>query len=201
MNLIKYTQQQHPEIIKGEGLYTHTIYTGTQEVEVEEGDTAWFLAEENVVSVAPGPTIVVSKIMCVVIRGYTRSELMVGVNGSDTNLPYINGCSTDQLIHPIRPGDPTFQKLTIPPHASEQKHHIHSTPRVVYVLEGTGKSIVGMKGQEEYVLEKGDIIILNKMEPHHFETEDSHLTVLPLHVYSSTPLEHNHAMKIGTHEV
>jgi quercetin dioxygenase-like cupin family protein len=200
MNLIKYTQR-HPEIIKGEGLYAHTIYTGNQNVKVEEGDTAWYLYANGNVAVMPGPCEIVSTKMCVVIRGYVRSELMVGVNGSDTNLPYINGCSTDQLIHPIRPGDPTFQKLTIPPHASEQKHHIHSTPRIVYVLEGTGKSVVGMKGQDEYILEPGDIIILNKMEPHHFETEDSHLTVLPLHVYSSTPLEHNHAMKLGTHEV
>jgi hypothetical protein len=58
-----------------------------------------------------------------------------------------------------------------------------------------------MQGEEEYLLEEGDVIILDKMEPHHFETKDSHLTVIPFHVYSSTPLEHNHAMKLGTHEV
>jgi len=39
------------------------------------------------------------------------------------------------------------------------------------------------------------------MEAHHFETQEDSLTVIPLHVYSSTPLEHNHAMKIGTHEI
>lgn len=199
MKLIK-KQDNDPQIIEGIGLYSHTTYTGEQEVHVETGDTVWSL-DGNRAFVMPGPCTVNNTTMSVVLRGYNCSYRSAVTNGSDTNLPYINGCSTDQLIHPIRPGDPTLQKLTIPPHASEQKHHIHSTARVVYVLEGCGWSIVGMKGQEKYLLEEGDVIILDKMEPHHFETEDSHLTVIPFHVYSSTPLEHNHAMKLGTHEV
>jgi quercetin dioxygenase-like cupin family protein len=188
------------EVVKGVGLYTHTTYVGDQTVHVSAGDTAW-LIEDGRVCVIPGPEAIDSKQMCVVLRGYNCGYRSAVIGGSDTNLPYINGCSTDQLIHPIRPGDPTLQKLYIPPHASEQKHHIHSTARVVYVYEGTGWSIIGMKGQEKYLLEEGDVIILDKMEPHHFETEDNGLTVIPFHVYSSTPLEHNHAMKLGTHEV
>ena len=58
-----------------------------------------------------------------------------------------------------------------------------------------------MKGEDKYLLEVGDVIILDKMEPHHFETKEKSLTVIPLHVYSSTPLEHQHAMKVGTHEI
>lgn len=198
MELIKYNSK--PQIIKGKGLYSHTIYTGAREVFVEEGDTAWVVNEEEV-EVLRGPILIDTAKMCVVIRGYSCPNKKVEINDSDTNLPYINGCSTDQLIHPIRPGDPTLQKLTIPPYASEQKHHIHSTPRVVFVYKGEGNSIVGMKGEDKYLLEEGDVIILDKMEPHHFETQEKSLTVIPLHVYSSTPLEHQHAMKIGTHEV
>ncbi len=198
MKTVKYNEK--PQVIKGKGLYAHTIYTGKQSVEVEEGDTAW-VVYSNTAVVIPGPTTVDSERMCVVIRGYVCPKRSTDINGSDTNLPYINGCSTDQLIHPIRPGDPTLQKLTIPPYASEQKHHLHSTPRVVYVYEGIGESIVGMKGEDKYLLEVGDVIILDKMEPHHFETKEKSLTVIPLHVYSSTPLEHQHAMKVGTHEI
>ena len=201
MKLVKHYDK--PQIIKGKGLYAHTIYTGEHaEICVEEGDTAWVVnAHTDDVSVYKGEVVIESYYMCVIIRGYSCPNKTVDIDGSDTNLPYINGCSTDQLIHPIRPGDPTLQKLTIPPYASEQKHHIHSTPRVVYVYSGTGDSIVGMQGKDKYLLEKGDVIILDKMLPHHFETQEESLTVIPLHIYSSTPLEHQHAMKIGTHEV
>ena len=201
MNLIKHNDE--PQVIKGKGLYTHTIYTGIhKDIFVEEGDTAWVVESDlDQVSVYKGETIIDSSAMCIIIRGYNCPNKTVEIDGSDTNLPYINGCSTDQLIHPIRPGDPTLQKLTIPPYASEQKHHIHATPRIVYVYKGFGRSIVGMKSEKKYLLEEGDVIILDKMEAHHFETKEDSLTVIPLHVYSSTPLEHNHAMKIGTHEI
>jgi len=201
VKLIKYDDK--PQIIKGKGLYAHTIYTGHHDnIHVEDGDTAWVVdAQLGDASVYRGETDIESSYMCVIMRGYSCPNKTVEIDGSDTNLPYINGCSTDQLIHPIRPGDPTLQKLTIPPYASEQKHHIHSTARIVYVYEGLGESIVGMKGEDRYLLEEGDVIILEKMLPHHFETQEDSLTVIPLHVYSSTPLEHQHAMKMGTHEV
>jgi quercetin dioxygenase-like cupin family protein len=200
MQLIK--ANEGPQVIKGKGLYSHTIYTGSHWINLEEGDTAWLVNKDaGMAYVIRGPMEVETEEMCVVIRGYSCSNKSIEIDGSDTNLPYINGCSTDQLIHPIRPGDPTLQKLTIPPNASEQKHHIHATPRVVFVYEGLGWSLVGMKDPDKYLLEVGDVIILDKMEAHHFETEKESLTVIPLHVYSSTPLEHNHAMKIGTHEI
>ena len=198
MILVK--KQSEPRVIKGSGLYTHTVYTGEQTVTVEEGDSAW-VVDDTSVYVVSGPTTVKTKNMCVVIRGYVCPNKKVDIGGSETNLPYINGCSTDQLIHPIRPGDPTLQKLFIPSYASEQRHHIHSTGRIVFVYRGTGWSFVGMKGQDKYLLEEGDVIVLDKMEPHHFETGDNELVVIPLHIYSSTPLEHQHAMKIGTHEI
>ena len=120
-----------------------------------------------------------------------------------TDLPYINGCSTKQLIHAARPGDPTFQCLYIPTGTSEQAHHIHATPRVVYVAQGRGKSIVGTPGQNsEYELNEGDVIILGKMIPHHFVTEESDLLVLPVHVYSTIgQQEFDHPMYNGTHKV
>ena len=197
---MKLFKKWRSEVVEGSGLYAHTTYVGEATVHVESGDTAWCI-DGSRVFVVPGPETVHSNQMCVVLRGYNCAYRSSAINGTHTNLPYINGCSTDQLIHPIRPGDPTLQKLYIPEHASEQKHHIHSTARVVYVYEGSGWSIIGMKGQEKHLLEEGDVIILDKMEPHHFETEDESLTVIPFHVYSSTPLEHNHAMKLGTHEV
>ena len=80
------------------------------------------------------------------IRGYRTENKSVEL-GTNTVLPYVNGCSTRQVFPPDRAGDPTLQLLKIPPHSSEQAHHIHSTVRVVYVLEGWGHSIVGMNGR------------------------------------------------------
>ena len=91
--------------------------------------------------------------------------------------------------------------LNIPPHSAEQAHHIHSTVRVAYILSGTGRSIVGMEGKivtED--LYPGKVCILEKMCPHHFETDDDHLVVIPLHVWSSVgAMEVNHPMFNGTH--
>jgi quercetin dioxygenase-like cupin family protein len=93
--------------------------------------------------------------------------------------------------------------LYIPKGVSEQEHHIHATARVVYVARGRGKSIVGTPSNSEvYDLNEGDVIILGKMIPHHFETVDSDLLVLPLHVFSSVASEEfNHPMYNGTHRV
>lgn len=100
-------------------------------------------------------------------------------------------------------GDPTLQLLYIPPYTSEQTHHIHSTSRVVYCLEGSGYSIVGMKGHSiKTTLKVGMVIILEEMTPHHFETENESLKVIPLHIYSSIgSLEFNHPMFNGTHNI
>ena len=46
----------------------------------------------------------------------------------------------------------------------------------------------------------GKVCILDKMCPHHFETDDKPLVVIPLHVWSSVgPSETNHPMFNGTH--
>jgi uncharacterized RmlC-like cupin family protein len=123
---------------------------------------------------------------------------MVDIAGG-TNLPYINGCSSEQLISPVRPGDPTMQLLYIPPRAREQAHHIHATPRVVQVLEGSGRSILGMDGAGVQLdLRPGMLIILDRMVPHHFETGADPLLVAPIHIWSSTPMEQGHPMFYGT---
>lgn len=135
------------------------------------------------------------------IRGYQCGDKEVSVT-ENVNLPYVNGCATRQIFHPERIGDPTLQQLTIPPYTSEQMHHIHATPRVVYVLKGRGYSIVGQGGHsEETELKEGMLCILDPMSPHHFRTEGEYLTVLPVHVFSSTAAEQNHPMFNGTKEV
>lgn len=118
-----------------------------------------------------------------------------------TNLPYVNGCSTKQVFAPDRLGDPTLQILDIPPFSSEQAHHIHSTVRIAYVISGTGRSIVGMNDKNVCEdLYPGKVVILDKMCPHHFDTNSEHLIFLPLHIFSSIgALENNHPMFNGTH--
>lgn len=144
-----------------------------------------------------------SEHLAVHIPGYQCGEKSVSLS-ERVNLPYVNGCATRQLFAPERIGDPTFQQLTMPPFTSEQVHHIHPTARVVYVLEGKGWSIVGQAGDEEETeLLPGMTCILDPMCPHHFRTEATPLTVLPIHIYSSTPesMENNHPMFNGTKEV
>ena len=90
----------------------------------------------------------------------------------------------------------------MPPHTSEQAHHIHSTPRVVFVYKGTGSCEYGLgENKKTMSLNEGDVLIIDKMYPHHFITTDEPLVVLPLHIYSSTNLENNHPMMNGTHEI
>ena len=117
-------------------------------------------------------------------------------------LPYVNGCATKQLFPPDRLGDPTLQYLDIPPHSAEQAHHIHSTPRVVYILRGRGISDVGMEGRSVRTeLVEGMVCLLEAMCPHHFETpQGEHLVCMPVHVFSSAgAAEFNHPMFNGTH--
>lgn len=184
-------------------LYFYTVYIGQHKLNVEQGDCAYYLSENVAVANAVrGPVEVTTSHLAVVIRGYMpdskTSALLVS-----THLPYINGCSTKQIFPPERLGDPTMQMLMIPPHTSEQAHHIHSTVRVVYVLQGSGRSIVGTRHHfESTELKPGMTIILNKMCPHHFETESQALVVLPIHIFSSVGKgEFNHPMHNGTYLV
>lgn len=181
-------------------LYTFKSYIGSHEVEIQKGDGAFYVdsTKENAIFVR-GPVKIKSEHMAVVIRGFAGPNKTVSLS-QRTFLPYVNGCSTRQLIPPERPGDPTIQMLYMPPHSKEQAHHIHSTVRVVYVLKGSGRSVVGM--EKEYVttdLKPGMVCILDRMCPHHFETDAEPLVVLPVHVWSSiSGAEYNHPMFNGT---
>lgn len=197
---IIHTDITNPAIYKSKphDLYYYTVYVGGHVFNCEDGDSAWVITKTNAEVVRGGDGVSVhSTDLAVVIRGY-RCENKKSDFSTISNLPYINGCSSHQVFAPVRHGDPTAQLLYIPPNASEQAHHIHSTVRVVYVIDGEGKSIQGMNNDKEGILLPGDVLILDKMTPHHFTTGDSHLTVIPLHIYSSTVLENSHPMKNGT---
>lgn len=184
-----------------DGLYAYTVHTGKQRIELEQGDSAWLADENGVAVVSDGqPIYNLAGCACTVVRGYNggnrQSDYSLGAN-----LPYVNGCSTGQLLPATRLGDPTMQLLHMPKHTSEQVHHIHSTDRVVYVLSGQGECITGTSNKSETTrLVRGDVLILPKMQAHHFQTADSNLTVVPLHIFSSTQQEFNHPMFNGTHE-
>lgn len=184
-----------------EDLYQYNVYVGKHSIKTNTYSSYWLIEGNTVASFTGGDETIKSEHMCVEIIGYTP-EFRISSYTKGTDLPYVNGCSTKQLIPPARPGDPTFQMLLIPAGCSEQHHHIHATPRVVYVAKGSGRSIVGMQqNQERHGLFEGDVIILGKMVPHHFETSAQDLVVLPVHIFSSGPSEFNHPMFNGTHKV
>jgi quercetin dioxygenase-like cupin family protein len=184
-------------------LYYYNTYVGKHSIDVEKGDSAWFLSDDKTtISSIKGPVSIDSKYVLTVLRGYMSPEKHIKLD-ANTNLPYVNGCSTRQLIHAERLGDPTYQLLQIPAGSHEQAHHIHSTTRVVYVLSGFGWSHVGMEGNlEKTRLEPGMVGIFDPMTPHHFETDSDAqepLIVLPLHICSAHGLdEFNHPMFSGS---
>jgi len=189
-----------PEIIesKDHDLYAYRVYVGQHNIPVNKYNSYWFIKDNNTVYAGTQDADFYSDTVCIEIFGY-RPETRSSTFSRYTDLPYINGCSSKQLINPNRIGDPTWQMLMIPPHSSEQAHHIHSTVRVVYVLAGQGTSHIGASGRTvDYDLTPGMVLLLDKMIPHHFSTGDSDLFVLPLHVFSSTPAEYNHPMFNGT---
>jgi quercetin dioxygenase-like cupin family protein len=183
-------------------LYQHKIYIGNHNIVTSKRNSYWYIDDTTVYCKSGDDGILASKKMCVEIFGYTPENKSSTFN-KGSELPYINGCSTKQLINTVRPGDPTFQLLYIPKGTSEQAHHIHATARIVYVAKGSGQSIVGTSDSNEtYDLNEGDVIILGKMVPHHFKTIDDSLMVLPMHIFSSIGSEEfNHPMFNGTHTV
>jgi len=183
-------------------LYRYNVYYGEQVVDVEIGDSAWYYCFMNGQwsgHTKRGKSAVNSGKLCVIIRGYASADRSVQILG--TNLPYINGCSTESLIPPIRLGDPTMQLLYMPAGSSEQEEHIHSTARVVYMLDGSGTCVYGLgKDRKEISITKGDVLILEKMCPHHFVTGEESLLCSPLHIWSSVgAIEKDHPMFNGTH--
>jgi hypothetical protein len=177
-------------------LYYFAVDRTGNDIAVENGDSAWFI-KDGAAHTVRGPAVVQSDEAVTIIRGYAPRNQMVSILGG-TNLPYVNGCSSEQIIAPIRQGDPTLQTLFIPSFSGEQSHHIHATARVCYIIKGSGKSIIGMKGQVELPLYEADVLVLDRMVPHHFTTEVESLTVCPLHIFSSTVMEQNHPMFNGT---
>lgn len=182
-------------------LYFFQAFIGLHEIAVEKGDTVFFFDQElEQAMVKKGPCHITSHHLASVIRGYMHPNASTALEGV-TTLPYVNGCSTKQLFPPLRLGDPTLQYLKMPPFSKEQEHHIHSTFRVVLILEGKGKSIVGLDGKNNVTdLKSGSVCILEPMCPHHFETNtENPLIALPLHVFSSVGAqERNHPMFNGT---
>lgn len=200
---VHYFNTQTPTIYESDTnqLYYYKTYIGTHEIEVERGDSVYYFdIELEHALVKSGPCTIRSHHLATVIRGYMHPNAMCALKGV-TTLPYINGCSTKQLFAPLRLGDPTLQYLNIPPFSKEQNHHIHSTARVVYILKGHGKSIVGVEQKNiETELKPGMVCVFEPMSPHHFETDTADpLIVVPLHIFSSVgALEKNHPMFNGT---
>lgn len=189
-----------------DNLYDYACFIGPYTIDLGRGDSIFMLSsDKRTVSRhrgSDGSTAVSSDHFAVLIRGYMADSMTRRIDEGSTVLPYVNGCSTKQLFPPERAGDPTFQQLIIPPFSAEQAHHIHSTVRAVYVLAGRGVSKVGMEGREVATeLKPGMTCVLEPMCPHHFETPQGEpLTVLPVHVWSSTgSAEFSHPMFNGTH--
>lgn len=183
--------------------YYFECYAGKNSVSVSAADCVFWLSDDKITAcLNRGPATIESLHFATVIRGFAP-ENKTSTIVNKTILPYINGCSTKQIFPPDRPGDPTLQMLYIPPNATEQAHHIHSTARCVYVLSGHGRSVVGMdKKTTATNLEPGMVCVLERMCPHHFETEDSALVVLPVHIWSTVPGgENNHPMFNGTFRI
>lgn len=183
--------------------YHFKTFSGSARIQLEAGDSCFYLSDDKKTGhCARGPKEFTSKHFCTVIRGYAPPEKSIGIN-TQTNLPYVNGCSTRQLFAPERPGDPTWQMLKMPAGTKEQMHHIHPTARAVYVLSGQGVSVVGNSSRvTKTVLTPGMVCILEPMCSHHFETSTQDLIVLPVHIWSSIPgLDFQHPMFNGTLQV
>jgi mannose-6-phosphate isomerase-like protein (cupin superfamily) len=182
-------------------LYHYRAFVGPHEVAVETGDCVYYLGDDGRSALLRrGPARVASRHIATVVRGYMPEDKATTIQ-QGTTLPYVNGCSTKQLFPPERPGDPTLQLLYMPPHTTEQVHHIHSTARVVYVMAGRGVSVIGLGGHMvSHELSPGTVCVLEPMCPHHFETGADPLLCIPLHIFSSTGRQElDHPMLQGTH--
>lgn len=198
------TDQKTTFSSSGDQLYFFTSYIGAHSIKVALGDCVYYFDEAlKSACVKKGPCELESAHLATVVRGYMHPDAQHALAGV-TTLPYVNGCSTKQLLPPLRPGDPTLQYLKMPPNSHEQQHHVHSTFRVVLILEGEGKSVVGLgENATARELKPGMVCIFEPMSPHHFETTTSSgLVALPLHIFSSVGAgEHNHPMFNGTIKV
>jgi hypothetical protein len=182
-------------------LYHYRAFIGVHDVAVEAGDCVYSLGDDaRSAALRRGPAGISSRRLAVVVRGYMPEDKTTTIQ-QGTTLPYVNGCSTKQLFPAERPGDPTLQLLYMPPHTTEQVHHIHSTVRVVYVMAGCGISVVGLGSHvTRHELSPGTVCVLEPMCPHHFETGIEPLLCIPVHIFSSTGRQElDHPMLSGTH--
>lgn len=183
--------------------YFYQVFSGPHEIEVAAGDSCFYLNDDkNEARLSRGPQKLSSQHFACVVRGYAPPNKTSEISFF-TNLPYINGCSTRQIFPPERPGDPNFQMLKMPRRVKEQSHHLHSTARAVYVLKGSGLCVSGTsENLSVQELKEGSVCVLAPMCPHHFETKDEELFVLPLQIWSSIGnLDFNHPMYNGTLEI
>ncbi|MBE7645880.1 hypothetical protein F7644_07725 [Tenacibaculum finnmarkense genomovar ulcerans] len=198
-----YYETKSPTVFKSDSnqLYFFQSFIGNHTIDVELGDCIYYFDDDlKFAKVKKGPCKIKSIHLATIIRGYMPPEASISMEGV-TTLPYVNGCSTKQLFPPIRLGDPTLQYLKMPAFSKEQEHHIHSTVRVVLIIEGYGKSIVGIENRNIITqLKPGSVCILEPMCPHHFETDtEKPLIAIPLHIFSSVgAIEKNHPMFNGT---
>lgn len=191
-----------PEVVESSinDLYSYRAFIGHHTIITDRRNSYWVLDKDKVSCYSGKGSVLDSNILCVEIFGYTPEDRTSTYNKL-TDLPYINGCSTKQLLNPVRPGDPTWQLLYMPPYTTEQQHHIHSTTRIVYIHQGSGISHLGSVGETTIDLKPGNVLILDKMIPHHFSTTEDNLVVLPLHIFSSTDNEFDHPMFRGTYRI
>ena len=201
---VRYFHTNSPTIFESDDnqLYSFKTYIGKHTIDVEKGDCVYYFSEDlKTAFVKKGVCTIKSNHCATIIRGYMHPDASMSMQGT-TLLPYVNGCSTKQIFPPLRLGDPTLQFLNIPAFSKEQEHHIHSTVRVVLVISGKGKSVVGLEDRNFVSdLYPGVVSIFDPMSPHHFETPDGGepLIVAPLHIYSSIAnMEQNHPMFNGT---
>ena len=181
-------------------IYSFSIFAGNHNIKVKTGDSLYFLDSDlKFAHVVRGFQEVKSVYLGILIRGYNSPKKMNEIN-FHTFLPYVNGCSARQIFPPERPGDPTWQLLYMPSKTKEQIHHVHSTPRIAFVLNGSGKAVFGSKSNyiEKKIHDK-DICCIETMTPHHFEADED-LKILAFHVFSTVmdKLELNHPMYTGT---
>ena len=114
--------------------YYFKTYIGKHFITVVFGDCVYYISDDkNEAYVKKGPAEITSLHCATVMRGFMASPVTASLK-EGTVLPYVNGCSTRQIIYPQRLGDPTLQFLKIPAHRKEQAHHIHPTARVVYYV-------------------------------------------------------------------
>ena len=201
---VRYFPRGSTEIVEAlpTNLYHYVSYLGAREIVVERGDCVYWIGDDGTSAhLRHGPTKLMSQHLATVVRGYMPEDKSTTMT-QGTTLPYVNGCSTKQLFPPDRPGDPTLQLLYMPPHTTEQLHHIHSTARVVYILRGSGVSIVGLRDKlTRHELTPGMVCVLEPMCPHHFETGNEPLVCTPLHIFSTGTREFDHPMFNGTHRI